>query len=190
MYLILCNNIGWSAGCNLRIHPDHRSSRGREMADGSLCHAVTRVCKLCGERKEQTEFYPFREWFDSYCKLCRCAYQRRQYRLTISARKAYERSRATLPHRVAARIKYASSDSGRASTKRAVAASNARYPEKRAARISLGNAVRDGIVSKQPCSVCGSTYRIHGHHEDYSKPLDVIWLCPRHHRDLHKNKSI
>ena len=57
---------------------------------------------------------------------------------------------------------------------------------KRAAHILVGNAVRDGLLQKKPCEVCGSTRRIHGHHEDYAKPLEVQWLCPKHHTDRHR----
>lgn len=47
-------------------------------------------------------------------------------------------------------------------------------------------AVMSGEITPEACSVCGSTDRIHGHHEDYSRPLDVIWLCPIHHSWRHR----
>lgn len=62
-------------------------------------------------------------------------------------------------------------------------------PEKRKAQIRVGNALRNHTLIKSPCSVCGSTVRIHGHHEDYSKPLEVLWLCPKHHHELHLKKQ-
>jgi len=38
-------------------------------------------------------------------------------------------------------------------------------------------------LTRQPCEVCGdpNTYM---HHDDYSKPLEVRWLCPKHHQRL------
>lgn len=57
-------------------------------------------------------------------------------------------------------------------------------PEKYAAHVAVSNAVRDGKLKKQPCIVCKSG-DAHAHHEDYSKPLDVIWLCPEHHQQYH-----
>lgn len=59
-----------------------------------------------------------------------------------------------------------------------------RFPKKYKARMALGNAVRDGRVQRHPCERCGSL-RVHGHHEDYSKPLDVVWLCVEHHHERH-----
>ena len=37
-----------------------------------------------------------------------------------------------------------------------------------------------------PCEVCGTRENIEKHHEDYTKPLKVRWLCRKHHRELHK----
>ena len=58
-----------------------------------------------------------------------------------------------------------------------------RNPEKVAARMALNNAVRDGKLERLPCEVCGAPSE--AHHEDYSKPLEVRWLCPQHHREIH-----
>lgn len=47
-----------------------------------------------------------------------------------------------------------------------------------------------GKIKKGPCSICGTNELVEGHHEDYSKPLDVIWLCQKHHKELHVRKRI
>lgn len=52
------------------------------------------------------------------------------------------------------------------------------------------SALQQGVI-KNPgtCSSClTSNSKIHGHHEDYSKPLDVIWLCAKCHRRVHLEK--
>ena len=64
----------------------------------------------------------------------------------------------------------------------------ARNPQKAAAHILLNNAIRYGRLQKAPCEVCGSI-KVHGHHEDYAKPLEVIWLCSKHHRQLHAERD-
>ena len=41
----------------------------------------------------------------------------------------------------------------------------------------------------QPCEVCGSDNHIHRHHSDYKKPLDVMFLCSKHHKQWHNNNK-
>lgn len=43
-----------------------------------------------------------------------------------------------------------------------------------------------GELVRDPCIICGSDHRIHGHHEDYARPLDVLWLCAAHHTGAHR----
>lgn len=62
---------------------------------------------------------------------------------------------------------------------------DARYKVR--ARQLLADAVRRGEVVKGPCVECGVS-EVHGHHEDYSEPLEVIWLCSRHHAAVHRKK--
>lgn len=66
--------------------------------------------------------------------------------------------------------------------------SDARYPEKAAARRAVANALRSGAMQYQPCERCGAALA-HAHHPDYSKPLLVQWLCPEHHRDEHERMA-
>lgn len=60
-----------------------------------------------------------------------------------------------------------------------------KYPEKHQARLTLQRAVRNGVIKKMGCVMCGDI-NSQGHHEDYTKPLKVIWLCPLHHKDKHR----
>jgi predicted DNA-binding protein YlxM (UPF0122 family) len=55
-------------------------------------------------------------------------------------------------------------------------------------------AVLRGVLIPQPCEVCGANglmsdgrREVQAHHDDYSKPLDVRWLCQKHHHEWHKN---
>ena len=45
-------------------------------------------------------------------------------------------------------------------------------------------AIRRGELRRKPCEVCGNR-KSHGHHDDYSKPLTVRWLCAKHHQQHH-----
>ena len=49
-------------------------------------------------------------------------------------------------------------------------------------------AVRRGDLIKKPCPKCGKK-KVEGHHHDYNKPFEVLWLCNKHHRQLHSIKE-
>lgn len=57
-------------------------------------------------------------------------------------------------------------------------------PEKVRARGMAANARRDGRLVKKPCEICGSVESVESHHDDYSKPLEVRWLCKKHHDEI------
>jgi hypothetical protein len=49
-------------------------------------------------------------------------------------------------------------------------------------------AVYAGILEKTPCEICGNP-TTEGHHDDYNKPLEVRWLCKKHHVEYHKQQK-
>jgi hypothetical protein len=58
-------------------------------------------------------------------------------------------------------------------------------PEKVKAQSAVGHAIRDDRLVRQSCEVCDDP-RSHGHHRDYSKPLEVTWLCAICHSLVHR----
>lgn len=61
-----------------------------------------------------------------------------------------------------------------------------RNPEKTLAHRKVFVAVRAGHLVKKPC-FCGAL-KVEAHHTDYSKPLDVIWYCKKHHAAADRNE--
>lgn len=63
-----------------------------------------------------------------------------------------------------------------------------KFKDKSRARSLLNQKVASGVIKKpKKCSICNKgKVRIVGHHEDYTKPLDVIWVCDVCHCDIHK----
>jgi hypothetical protein len=62
-----------------------------------------------------------------------------------------------------------------------------KYPDRVKARRRVLKALKDGILIRGPCIVCGDP-KSQGHHDDYRRPLDVKWLCQKHHLALHADK--
>lgn len=53
------------------------------------------------------------------------------------------------------------------------------------ARKLVRMAIAKGTLKRSPCTICGTSENVQMHHEDYSKPLDVVALCRKHHAERH-----
>jgi len=125
-------------------------------------------CKKCGEANPEN-FYSYSK---AECKECVKSRVRLNRSENIEYYKEFDRKRANLPHRVEARRIYAKTIEGLISGNRGKIAYIKRNPEKRSAHIMVGNAIRDGKLTRQSCEVCGDK-STHAHHDDSSRPLEV-----------------
>lgn len=64
-----------------------------------------------------------------------------------------------------------------------------KLPDKNKARALMAKAIRDGVLKRMPCEVCAEV-KSEGHHEDYFKPLEIKWLCKKHHAEVHRKYKI
>jgi hypothetical protein len=132
---------------------------------------MQKTCFKCKRELALTEFYVHPQMGDgrlNKCKECTKRDVSENYRANVEHYVAYEKARQQTPERRAKQRAYV----------------RRRPTEKRAANIAAGNAIRDGRLIRQPCEVCGSE-PAQAHHDDYSKPLDVRWLCRKHHLEHH-----
>ena len=136
-----------------------------------------KTCFKCGAERPLTDFYKHPQMPDgrvNKCKECNKRDVRNNRKKKVEYYRDYDKKRSKEEDRK----RHLSENCKKM---------RERYPEKYKARTILGNAVRDGKMKRLPCEVCGSTDRIHGHHEDYNFPLTVRWLCAVHHKEVHSN---
>ena len=78
--------------------------------------------------------------------------------------------------------KYRRTDSYRSNHSRYKAQS----PEKQKAHRLINKAIKSGELTRpSTCSKCGNNGAIEAHHEDYTKPRDIVWLCRTCHAQRH-----
>lgn len=139
-------------------------------------------CKACGkDHLDESAFYASNK---SRCKECIKASVIANRLEKIEYYRSYDRMRGSQPHRVQARLAYQETEAYRTSHSKANQKYLAEQPKRAIARNMVSNALRDGKLFKAPCFICGSD-RVEGHHPDYDRPLDVVWLCPAHHKQAH-----
>lgn len=132
-----------------------------------------KTCFKCQTAKPLSEFYKHAQMGDGHLNKCKdCAKKDvKEHRQKEWERvRAYDRMRAAQPHRVA-------------KSKERQKVYRAKHPDRDAAHRKVQYAVRTGKLTPLPCLVCGD--KAESHHPDYSRPLDVVWLCPAHHKQAH-----
>lgn len=45
--------------------------------------------------------------------------------------------------------------------------------------------LRGDLIKPKNCSMCNRKVRLSAHHPNYSKPLDILWLCSSCHKLKH-----
>lgn len=143
-------------------------------------YKYTKECTKCKEIKPYEDFYKCAGYFDGYKYLCkRCDLKNRKRRHEANReseneryREYYRKNKERILKRQSGYVK-----SGRKTYKA--------DRTKNLARMQLRYAVKIGAIEKTPCIVCGDKLS-QGHHQDYSKPLEVVWLCSKHHAEVHR----
>jgi hypothetical protein len=133
----------------------------------------SKVCFKCGAAKELSEFYRHPMMADGHlgkCKSCTKKDVLEHREKNLERIQAYDRERSKLPHRKEGLFK--NSD-----------------PERQAVAKKASAAIKKGLLKRQPCHICGAT-KVEAHHTHYSHYLEVVWLCRRHHVQLHRQFSV
>ena len=135
-------------------------------------------CFRCGIKKSIKEFYTHPETSDGHlgkCKQCCCI----ESRANREKRKDYY-------------VEYERHRFGESRRKEQVLESQRRrrivFPNKHKAYTAVRAAIRNGNLTRQPCEICATTVKIEAHYDNYDRPLDVRWLCFKHHREVHGQK--
>lgn len=140
-------------------------------------------CKLCNTTKQPADFYSSNK---SGCKECIKARVRDHRQANLERIRSYDRMRGSMPHRIAARKEYQRTPAFAKSHDAAVKRWEANHPERKRASTAVHNAIRDGKLIPWPvCAVPECSSKPEGHHPDYGRPLDVVWLCDAHHKAAH-----
>ena len=151
------------------------------------------LCIKCDKEKPDSEYYrsTIRANGTGECKSCTRARVIANREAKIDYYREFDRKRANLPHRVQARKEYAQTPQGKQKITEIKKNYQKKHPSRRKAVNAVNNAVRDGrLIKPKNCQCCGVEAKsIEGHHCDYNKPLDVMWLCDPCYKEWHRNNT-
>ena len=134
-----------------------------------------KVCRKCGIKKTMSEFYKHEGMRDGHlnkCRTCAKAVNTRYRNIKLG--------RTKKPVKYTTRKYHETAKGGNMVYRKYIQMPKpAINPEKVAAQRKLNYAILMGRVVKCPCEECGEL-KVHGCHEDFSRPYDVHWLCVEH----------
>lgn len=135
----------------------------------------SKKCFKCGTVQPLSEFYKHSGMADGHlnkCKTCAKKDVLIHRGKNLEKIRAYDRERGKLDHRIALRVMV--TRAWRAEDKRRSKAHNA-----------VCKSILNGKLIKANCEKCNDAKSV-AHHEDYDKPLQIIWLCTICHKQRHK----
>ncbi len=147
----------------------------------------TKKCFKCNKVKPLSAYYKHPQMSDGHlnkCKECTKKDAHKHREENLEKIQEYDRKRGMLPHRIEARKLYSLTDNCKQSRKKSVQKYRVNNRIKQRASNKVAYYLKKGDIKKELCAICGSS-NSQAHHPDYNYPLDVIWLCPKHHREEH-----
>lgn len=137
-----------------------------------------KTCRDCGETKPLSDYYTHPQMADGHLNKCKKCVKERIHRFWAEGRgKEVDKKRGQKP----ARKEWQRQQSRRMKIKHAA---------KNKVRSVFWCWFRKNKHARKPCAVCGTKLLIEAHHSDYTKPLEVIWLCCYHHKEWHRNNEV
>ncbi len=136
---------------------------------------AVKQCFKCFAVKPLSDFYKHHYMLDGHvnkCKVCNKKDVAEHRKKNIEKIRQYDRDRGKIAERIKANTEI----------NRLWRAEDLR---RQVAHSQVARAVRSGKLIRQPCCRCGEQKTV-AHHEDYDKPLDVMWLCQPCHKQRHK----
>ncbi len=151
-----------------------------------------KYCPKCETNKSLSDFSKSRckkDGLQCYCKACQLIAQV-AYRKTQAGKETGRRHSQTDTCKETSR-RYNQTDARKESHREGSKVQRLNYPDKAKAHDAVSNAIRDGKLERPShCESCFQEKFVHGHHEDYNKPLDVDWLCIKCHFELHRKLQL
>ena len=151
-----------------------------------MCHK----CKGCGKSKiDGAVFGPHKaskNGLRSRCNECRRKkYQENRELILKKAKIYYQENKNEIKEK---HKKYFNTKAGKEARLRGQRKQRVNYPHKVRAQSQINNELKMGrIIRPTICSLCGCDCTPDGHHWDYDKPLDVVWVCRQCHCDIHND---
>lgn len=156
--------------------------------------ADSKTCRVCLITKPVSDFFRHPRMADGHrsnCKSCKYDYDVKNRERFAPRRRAYARKAGLSKEIRAKRCEYYQSRKDDPEFKARLSAIGKRGYKKNAIKrksaVVLRTAMRSGrVVAAKICEECGSARNIEGHHEDYTKPLEIKWLCSTCHGVRHQ----
>lgn len=152
-------------------------------------------CSFCGDLKEYSQFHARKTSKDgktSQCKECCKVFRKKHYEK--NKEKELERSRKwkleNPEKNLSTQKKWRkkNKEKYRLIVKRHAESYKKRNNHKIKARRKVAYAMSVGKIKKENCKICKAE-NSEAHHNDYDKPLNVIWLCQKCHKKEHRKKD-
>lgn len=154
--------------------------------------SLSKICKKCNQEKALNDFYVHQEMSDGHLGFCKVCVKKRvtQHRVrNVERIRKYDRFRRHVENQSEEQ------KADRAERGRSWRSANRTKNNKirglwrDGKRTKAHNTTSRKLKKDKPdkCSICNvNADLIHGHHEDYDKPSEVIWCCTKCHGKLHR----